>query len=178
MYEKVKDPSERKRSQPAGYIQSKDGNIIMEKDKIRERRTEHVQDLYNSERDEGFAIECSEEGEAVMAEEVRHAIKKMKIGKATGTDGVAVEMISAVEDMGVEHVTRTLNSIYGTGYIPKDMQKSIFIAIPKKPGTTECGQHHTISLMSHLTKLLLRVIMMRNRRKISVEVAEEQCGFV
>ena len=113
-----------------------------------------------------------------MAEEVLHALKKMKEGKATGTDGVATEMISVLGDLGIERVTDILNKIYNTGYIPEDMRRSIFIALPKKPGATDCGQHRTISLMSHLTKLLLRIIMKRNRIKISEQVAEEQCGFV
>ncbi|GFO12223.1 MORC family CW-type Zinc finger protein 3 [Plakobranchus ocellatus] len=45
-------------------------------------------------------------------------------------------------------------------------------------GATECELHRTISLMSHVTKLLLRIIMMRVRNKIKPEIAEEQCGFV
>ncbi|GFO09466.1 DNA replication licensing factor mcm8 [Plakobranchus ocellatus] len=60
----------------------------------------------------------------------------------------------------------------------KLMLRSIFIALPKKPGATECELHRTISLMSHVTKLLLRIIMMRVRNKIKPEIAEEQCGFV
>ena len=62
--------------------------------------------------------------------------------------------------------------------IPKDMLKSDFIAIPKKAGATECELHRTISLMSHATKILLRIVMMRVRNKIIPEIAEEQCGFV
>lgn len=178
MHEKVKELSGKKRSQPAGCIQSKDGEIIMEKEKIRERWTEYIHDLYNSNRDEDFEIEYNGEGEAIMVDEVRHALKKMKTGKATGADGVAVEMISALEDLGIERVTDALNQIYDTGYLPEDMRMSVFIALPKKPGATDCGQHRTISLMSHLTKLLLWIIMKRNRRRINEQVAEEQCGFV
>ena len=65
-----------------------------------------------------------------------------------------------------------------TGDIPTEMSKSIFIALPKKPGPTECELHRTISLMSHVTKVLLRVILMRVRNKIHPEIAEERCGFV
>ncbi|GFN99336.1 multidrug resistance-associated protein 1 [Plakobranchus ocellatus] len=62
--------------------------------------------------------------------------------------------------------------------IPTDLSKSIFIALPKKPGATECELHRTISLMSHITKILLKIIMLRIRNKIKPEIAEEQCGFV
>ena len=58
------------------------------------------------------------------------------------------------------------------------MPKSVFIALPKKEGATECELHRTISLMSHVTKILLRIVMMRVRNKIRPEIAEEQCGFV
>ncbi|ELT94909.1 hypothetical protein CAPTEDRAFT_79125, partial [Capitella teleta] len=80
---------------------------------------------------------------------------------ATGADGVTVEMFSALEDLGVLKLTNILNKIYDTGNVPEDLLKSVFIALPKKPGATECGQYRTISLMSHITKMLLRIIMMR-----------------
>ena len=69
-------------------------------------------------------------------------------------------------------------AIYDTGEIPSDLSKSIFIALPKKPGATECESHRTISLMSHITKILLKILMARMRNKITPEIAEEQCGFV
>ena len=71
-----------------------------------------------------------------------------------------------------------LNKIYDTGQIPPDISKSIFKALPKKPRATECELHGTISLMSHSTKIFLRIIMMRVRNKIKQGIAEEHCGFV
>ena len=72
-------------------------------------------------------------------------------------------------------LTDFLNAIYDSGEIPSDLSKSIFIALPKKPGATECESHRTISLMSHITKILLKILMSRMRNKIT---PEEQCGFV
>ena len=51
-------------------------------------------------------------------------------------------------------MTKLLNEIYDTGKIPTGMSKSIFIAIPKKPGARECEMDHTISLMSRITTIL------------------------
>ncbi|GFR89803.1 endonuclease-reverse transcriptase [Elysia marginata] len=68
--------------------------------------------------------------------------------------------------------------IYDTGEIQTDISRSVFIALPKKPGATEYELHRTISLMSHVTKILLRVVMMRIRSKIKPEIADEQYGFV
>jgi len=58
------------------------------------------------------------------------------------------------------------------------MLKSVFIALPKKPEAIDCETHRTISLMSHVTKILLRVIMMRARNQIKSEISDLQCGFV
>ena len=113
----------------------------MEKDKIRERWTECIQDLYNSNRDEEFQVECLDEGPDIMMEEVRYALKKMEAGKAVGPDELCVELIEALEEVGVEHFTKVLNKIYSTGHLPKDLCTSVFIALPKRPGAIECGQH-------------------------------------
>lgn len=90
MHKKVKELSGRKTSHPAGCIQSKDGEIIMEKDKIRERWSEYIHALYNSNKDNAFEIELNDEGPEILKDEVRHAMKKMKPGKATGPDEVSI----------------------------------------------------------------------------------------
>ncbi|GFO24710.1 transposon tx1 uncharacterized 149 kda protein [Plakobranchus ocellatus] len=107
-----------------------------------------------------------------MKEEVKAAIKKMKHGKATGPDNILIELIEALEDFGIGKVTRLPNEIYDTGQIPIDLSKSIFIALPKKPGATECELHRTISLMSHITKILLKIIKLRVRNKMRPEIAD------
>ena len=75
-------------------------------------------------------------------------------------------------------ITKLLNDIYDSGCIPNDLLKSIFIALPKKSRAVECEDHRTISLMSHMTKILLRIIMRRMRSRIRPEISDEQCGFV
>ena len=71
-----------------------------------------------------------------------------------------------------------MNEAYDTGCIPNGLLKSVFIALPRRSGTIECQNHRTISLMSHATKLLMRIIMMRIQNKIKPEIAPEHCGFV
>ena len=54
----------------------------------------------------------------------------MKLGKSTGPDNIPVEVIITLEELGTEVTTKLLNSIYDSGEIPKDMIKSVFIALP------------------------------------------------
>ncbi|GFO01373.1 craniofacial development protein 2-like protein [Plakobranchus ocellatus] len=140
-----------------------------------ERWAEYIRELFKDDRKDHNIMKNNFAG---MKEEVETAIKKMKHGKATGTDNISVELIEALEDFGIGKVTHLLNEIYDAGQIPTDLSKSIFTALQKKPGATECELHRTISLMSHITKILLKIIMLRIRNKIKPEIAEEQCGFV
>lgn len=80
-------------------------------------------------------------------------------------------------ELGVDVMTKLINKLYDTGEISEDLTKLIFIALPKKPGATEYELHFTISLMSHATKILLKVLMMRMRSRIRSEIAKEQYGF-
>ena len=68
-------------------------------------------------------------------------------------------MIEALEDFGISTLTEMTNEIYDSVTIPEDLSKSIFIALPKKPNAIECELHRTISLMSHVIKIVLRIIM-------------------
>ena len=53
-----------------------------------------------------------------------------------------------------------------------------FYALPKKPGETKCELHRNISIMSHIVKVILRVIMLKARRTVKSEIGKEQCGFI
>ena len=108
----------------------------------------------------------------------RRALHKSKTSKAAGPDEVVTEMLKALGDTGVNIVHSLVNKIYDSGEIPNEMLKSVFIALPKKPNTLDCDQHRTISLMSHILKLLLKIVLERCRSKIRPEIAQCQYGFM
>ena len=68
--------------------------------------------------------------------------------------------------------------MYDTGEIPDDLVKSIFISLPKKPKATMCGDYRLISLMPHITKIFLRVVLNRIKTIIDIEMDEAQFGFL
>ena len=70
-----------------------------------------------------------------------------------------------------------MNKMYNTGTIPNSLSRSIFITLPKRTHAKECELHRTISLMSHITKLMLKILMKRMKRPIRQEIADVQCGF-
>ena len=86
-------------------------------------------------------------------------------------------MIAALEDFGVDKLTELLNDIYKSGHFPEEMKISEFITLPKKSKAMDCTDFKTISLMSHITKLLLKILLERNKTRINREVSDEQFGF-
>jgi len=163
-----------------GCLKDKNGNILMEEQEILKRWHDYIEELYDdTERpDKPFKFSEPMSGPAILKNEIENAMKHMKANKAVGSDNIPVEILMALEEVGVNTLQLLFNKIYNTGTIPGDMIRSIFIALPKKPGTMECENHRTISLMSHCTKILLKVIMQRNKKKIHDEISEEQYGFM
>ena len=102
----------------------------------------------------------------------------MKKGKAVGGDGIALEMLGSMGEFGIRELTKLFNKMYDSGNVISSLCESLFVAIPKVEGTLECSKHRTISIMSQVTKVLLRVILKRIRSKISPEISEQQFGFV
>ncbi|XP_072046873.1 uncharacterized protein [Amphiura filiformis] len=102
----------------------------------------------------------------------------MKNNKAIGPDELGVELIENLDKLGIVKLTEVLNEIYNSGETPPELSKSIFIALPKKPGAILCELHRTISIMSHAVNILLKVLTKRERNKIRPEIPNLQCGFV
>ena len=68
--------------------------------------------------------------------------------------------------------------MYDDGNIVKSLCESVFVTIPKVEGTLECSKHRTISIMSQITKIMLRVILTRIRAKIRPQISQQQFGFM
>ena len=87
-------------------------------------------------------------------------------------------MLVAAGEYGLEELTMLTNMVYNHDYFPEELNKSLFITLPKISGTTECEKHRTISLMSHVTKLILRLVVNRVRGRTLQEIAPEKYGFM
>ena len=85
------------------------------------------------------------DGPPILESKIKHAIKRMKREEATGVDGISAEMIVALEELGIEQLTKFASKIYDAGTFPDDLSKSVFIALPKTKGATECELNRSIS---------------------------------
>ncbi|GFS03869.1 RNA-directed DNA polymerase from mobile element jockey-like [Elysia marginata] len=179
MFQEINEIAGKRKSGPASScIKDKDGKMLIEKNEVLTRWAEYIEDLFQDDRQDKPHKQKPYEGPPILKDEVRKAMKMMNHGRAAGPDGITIEALIALGEWGISQITDLLNIIYDNGEIPEEMCKSVFIMLPKKEGATECSLHRTISLMSHLTKFLLRIIMAGIRGKLRPEISNNQFGFV
>ena len=92
-------------------------------------------------------------------------------------DGITTEVLKALDSTSLKILTKLCNKIYLTGHIPDDMKNSIFVTLPKRQRPTVCIDFRTISLISHVMKLLLRIILDHIAQNVEEEIGETQSGF-
>ena len=179
MHQKVKELTDKKKGikTNSGCIRDKNGTMLFEKDLVANRWVEYISDLYKDEdRKEKEEIE-ELNGPPILETEVKYAIEKLKNGKSPGIDGIRGEELKALDENGINIITEICNEMYESGTMPKDLRHSSFVTLPKKSKTTECTEHRTISLMSHVIKVPLQIIMLRNAREFENETGVTQSGF-
>jgi len=78
------------------------------------------------------------DGDELLLSELEHAVKKTKLGKAEGPDGVSTEMFLHLSEEGTSLLHKAQNKLYNYGEIPRAWQKSNFITLPKSSNANEC----------------------------------------
>ena len=80
------------------------------------------------------------------------------MNKASGGDGISVELFQILKDDAVKVLTSICQQIWNTKQWPQDWKKSVFIPIPKKGSTKECSNYHTIAFILHASKVMLKIL--------------------
>ena len=80
------------------------------------------------------------------------------MNKANGGDGIPVELFQILKDDAVKVLHSICQHIWKTQQWPQDWKKSVFIPIPKKGNANECSNYHTIALISHANKVMLKIL--------------------
>ena len=83
------------------------------------------------------------------------------MNKASGGDGIPVELFQIPEDDAVKVLHSICQQIWKTQQGPPDWKRSVFIPIPKKGNAKECSNYHTIALISHNSKVMLKILQAR-----------------
>ena len=99
------------------------------------------------------------------------------MNKASGGDGIPVELFQILKDDAVKVLQSICQQIWKTQQWPQDWKRSVFIPIPKKGNTKECSNFCTIALFSHASKVILKILQARLQQYVNREVPDVQAGF-
>ena len=93
------------------------------------------------------------------------------------SDGIPVELFQILEDDAVKVLHSICQQIWKTQQWPQDRKSSVFIPIPKKGNAKECSNYHTIALISHASKVMLRILQAKLQQYVNCELPDVQAGF-
>ena len=109
--------------------------------------------------------------------EVKWALESITTNKASGVDGILVELFQILKDDAVKVLHSICQQIWKTQQWPQDWKRSVFIPFPKKHDAKECSNYHTIALISHPSKEMLKILQDRLQQYMNCEFPDVQAGF-
>ena len=97
--------------------------------------------------------------------EVKWALGSITTNKASGGDGIPVDLFQILKDDAVKVLHSICQQIEKTWHWPQDWKRSVFILTPKKGNGKECSNYHTIALISHASKVMLKILQAKKKKK-------------
>ena len=104
-------------------------------------------------------------------------LRKITTNKASGGDGIPVELFQILKDDAVKVRHSICQQIWKTQQWPQDWKRSVFIPIPKKDNAKECSNYCTIALISHASKVMLKILQARLQQYMNHELPDDQADF-
>ena len=104
-------------------------------------------------------------------------LRKHHYKQASGGDGIPVELFQILKDDAVKVLHSICQQIWKTQQWPQDWKRSVFIPIPKKGTDKEYSNYHTIALISHTSKVMLKILQARLQQYVNSELPDVQAGF-
>ena len=109
--------------------------------------------------------------------EVKWALESITTNKVSGGDGTPVELFHILKDDAVKVLHSICQQIWETQQWPQDWKRLVFIPIPKKGNAKECSSYRTIALISHSSKVILKILQARLQQYVNRELPDVQTGF-
>ena len=162
-----------------GSIKDRNDMDLTEAEDIKKRWQENTEELYKK----GLHDPDNHDGVITHLEpdilecKVNQALESITTNKASRGDGIPVELFQILKDDAVKVLHSTCQQIWKTQQWPQDWKRSVFIPIPKKGNTKECSNYCTTALISHTSKVMLKILQARHQQYANTEIPDVQAGF-
>ena len=152
---------------------------LIETEDIKKRWQEYTEELYRKDlhnpiNHDGMITHLEPD---ILECEVKWALGSITMNKATGGDGISVELFQILKDDAVKVLHSICQHIWKTQQWPQDWKRSVFIPIPKKGNDKEGSNYCTIALISHASKVMLKILQARLQQYMNHELSDVQAGF-
>ena len=146
-----------------GTIKDRNGRDLTEAEDIKKRWQEHTEELYKKDLhgpDNHDGVITHLETDSLECK-VKWALGSITTNKTGGGDGIPAELFQILKDDAVKVLHSICQQIWKTQQWPQDWERSAFIPIPKKGNAKECLNYRTIALISHASKVMLKIFQAR-----------------
>ena len=161
-----------------GSIKDRNSMNLTEAGDTKKRWQDYTEELYekdlNNPDDHNGVITYLEPD--ILKFEVKWALGSITLNKASGGDRIPAELFQILKDEAVKVLHPICQKIWKTQQWPQDWKRSIFIPIPKKGNAKECSKYCTIALISHASKVMLKILQARLQQNVNCELPVVQAG--
>ena len=146
-----------------GTIKDRHGKDLTEAKDIKKRSQEYTEELYkkdlhNTDNHNGLITHLEPD---ILEYEFKWALESITMNKASGGDGIPVELFQMLKDDAMKVLHSICQQIWKTQQWPQDWKRSVFIPIPKKRNAKEYSNYCTIALISQASKVMLKILQAR-----------------
>ena len=164
-----------------GSIKYRNGMDLTEAEDIKKTWQEYTEELYKKDlqapdNHDGVITHTHLEPD-ILECEIKWALGSIRMNKASGGDGIPVEIFQILKVDAVKVLHSICQQIWKTQQWPQDRKRSVFILIPKKGNAKECSNYHIIALISHASKVMLKILQVRLQQHMNRELPDVQAGF-
>ena len=152
-----------------GPIKDRNGKDLTEAEDIKKRWQEYTEELYKKgindpDNHDDVVIHLEPD---ILECEVKWALRSITRIQASGGDGIPAELFLIPKDDVVKVLHSKCQQIWKTQQWPQDWKRSVFIPIPKKGNAKECSNYRTIALISHASKVMLKILQVRLQQYVN-----------
>ena len=142
-----------------GIITDRNDMDLTEAEDIKKRWQEYIEqykkDLNDPDMHNGVITQLEPD---ILECEVKRALGNITMNKASGGDGIQVELFRILKDDAVKVLHSICQQVWKTEQWPQDWKRSVFIPIPKKGNAKECSNYHTTVFISHTSRVMLKIL--------------------
>ena len=162
-----------------GTIKDRNSKDLTEAEEIKKRWQEYTEELYKkglNDPDNHDNVVTHPEPDTLVCE-VKWTLGSITTIKTSGGDGIPANLFQVCKDDAVKVLHSICQQIWKTQQWPQDWKRSVFIPISKKSNAKECSNYHTTMLISHASKVMLKILQARLQQYMNRECPDVQAGF-